>query len=80
VVVQVWLKLTWPFIDIVVGALRDRGYFLGGLLPQWFGDDGLLMQKVLGRPNWEGIQLFSDRAMRLWDFVRSDWEGQTHRG
>ncbi len=32
--------------------LREKGFFLGGVLPQWFDDDGLLMQKVLFTPDF----------------------------
>lgn len=74
VVVQVWLKLACPWSCLAVDALRARGYFLGGILPLWFGTDGLLMQKVAGRPNWEGINLYSDRAREILGIVRKDWE------
>ena len=74
VVFQVWLNLSWPWINEVVLKLRIMNYFLGGLLPRWFDTDGMLMQKVIGRPNWEGIQLYFDRAKKLLEWVRTDWE------
>jgi hypothetical protein len=74
VVIQVWLNLSWPWINTAVLKLRERNYFFGGLLPRWFDSDGLLMQKVMGRPDWEGIQLYFDRAKKLLEWVRSDWE------
>ena len=74
VVIQVWLKLSWPWIGRVVDVLRERGYFLGGMLPRWFDVDGLLMQKIIGKPNWEGIQLHSDRAKMILEIARKDWE------
>jgi len=78
VVLQVWLKLNWPWIGRVVDILRKRGYFLGGILPRWFDVDGMLMQKVIGKPNWEGIQLFFDRAKKILELVKADWQqGQT---
>jgi hypothetical protein len=67
-----WLKLSWPWIGRVAALLRDKGYFFGGILPQWFGDDGLLMQKILSVPNWEEIHLFSDRARKILEFVKAD--------
>jgi GNAT superfamily N-acetyltransferase len=73
-VVQVWLNLACPCVGHAVSVLRDGGYFFGGLLPRWFDDDGLLMQKIIGRPDWEGIHLFSDRAGDILGMVRSDWE------
>lgn len=74
IVIQVWLELGTPWIGRIVDALRDRGYFLGGVFPQWFDSDGLLMQKIIGTPNWEGIRLYSERAKTIMDFVRADWK------
>lgn len=71
-VIQVWLKLSCPWIDSVVQFLRRKGYFFGGALPRWFDDDGLLMQKIVGTPNWEGVQLYSGRAEKILDFVKTD--------
>jgi hypothetical protein len=73
IVLQVWLNLSWPFIDGAVEVLRKQGYFFGGLLPRWFGTDGILMQKVMQEPNWEGIHLYSERAKKILDLVRADW-------
>lgn len=73
VVVQVWLRLGWPWAGAATKALRARGYFLGGILPYWFGTDGLLLQKILGPPNWGGIQLYTDRAKTLLELVHLDW-------
>lgn len=74
IVMQVWLKLTTPWIGSAVDLLRGRGYFLGGLLPKWFGVDGLLMQKISGRPNWDGIKLYSERATHILKMIKEDWE------
>ncbi len=73
-VIQVWLKLAWPWVGNVVDILKDRGYFFGGLLPQWFGDDGLLMQKIVGEPNWADIKLATERAEKILEFVKEDWK------
>ncbi len=73
IVIQVWLKLTSPWIGSVVSILKTRGFFIGGVLPQWFDDDGLLMQKLLFIPDFESIQLYSDRAMRIRELVKADW-------
>jgi hypothetical protein len=79
-VIQVWLKLSWPFIGAITEVLRRRSYFLGGLIPRWFADsDGLLMQKLTGRPNWEGIRLYSKRAEEIMEMVRNDWTETTAR-
>ncbi len=74
IVIQVWLKLSWPWVGKVVEFVRNRGYSLGGILPRWFDDDGMLMQKIMGEPNWEGIHLYTDRAKKLLELVRADWQ------
>lgn len=73
IVIQVWLNLSWPWIGQLTEYLRGRGYFFGGVLPRWFGPDGLLMQKVTATPNWEGIELYSEKAQRIRDIVRKDF-------
>ena len=72
VVIQVWLKLTSPWIGEVVKVLQAKGFFLGGLLPQWFDDDGFLMQKILFMPDFDSIQLYSDDSRRIADLVSAD--------
>ena len=72
-VIQVWLKSSWPWIGRAVDILRNKGYFFGGALPRWFDEDGLLMQKIIGQPNWEGIHLYSPRAKTILEFVKNDW-------
>lgn len=73
-IIQAWLRSSWPWIGAVADILRARGFFLGGILPRWFGEDGFLMQKVLTRPNWEGISLSTDRAAQILRYIRDDWE------
>jgi hypothetical protein len=72
VLIQVWLKLTEPWIGDVVKILQTGGFFIGGVLPQWFDDDGLLMQKLFFTPDFESIQLYSDRALRIRELVQAD--------
>ena len=71
---QAFLPLTVAATGEAVDILRRRGYFLGGVMPRWFGDDGLLMQKVLGSPNFEGIRLYTDRAKNILELVTVDWQ------
>ena len=73
VVFQVWLNLTEPWVGVAVDILRERGYFFGGSLPRWFDGDGLLMQKLLCPPDFEGIVLVSDFAKQLLEFIKEDW-------
>ena len=71
-VFQVWLPLTSPFATAATDILRMHGYFIGGVQPGWFCGDGLLMQKVICKTDWEGIALYSERAKRIAEIVRSD--------
>jgi hypothetical protein len=73
VVLQAWLNLGYSWVGAAVNILRDRDYFLGGLLPRWFGEDGLLMQKILIDPDLESVQLYSDRAKQIFAMVQADW-------
>jgi len=77
IVLQIWLNLACPWVGEAVETLRGRGFFLGGCLPRWFDSDGLLMQKILKRPDWDGICLFGDRAGQILEIVREDWARST---
>ncbi len=74
VVIQVWVDLGAPEGAFAVRRLRERGYFFGGILPRWFNTDGMLMQKIFEPPDWEHIQIHSDRAKTLLELVKGDWE------
>ena len=77
VVTEIFMPLTVPWTGAAIDVLRKRGFFIGGALFQWFGDDGLLMQKHAGTPNYEGILLFTERAKKITAFVRDDWRAVT---
>jgi hypothetical protein len=79
-VIQVWFNCSQPGIGPAVEALRKRGYFFGGLFPRWFDEDGLLMQRITGEPNWEGIHLYSERAEKILGFIRDDWKQVRQNG
>jgi hypothetical protein len=74
VVLQAWLRLDTPAVASAVHTLRARGYFMGGILPRWFDGDGLLMQQIRGRPDFQSIALYSDRARNILKMVAQDWE------
>jgi hypothetical protein len=76
---QIWLPLASPFVSGASDILRGRGYFLGGILPCWLNGDGLLMQKVTQEPDWEAIALYSERAGRIGEMIRRDWESVSAR-
>lgn len=73
IVIQVWVNLGWPWVGETVKRLRGRGYFLGGVLPRWFDQDGFLMQKIFAPPSWDGIRLQFDRSKKLLELVHRDW-------
>jgi hypothetical protein len=73
VVIQIFFPLTWPWAGAAADILRRQGYFLGGALPRWFDDDGLLMQKMLIDPDFDGIHLFRKQAKKILDLVKQDW-------
>lgn len=73
-VLQVFLNLGQAWNAEGVEVLRGQGYFLGGLLPRWFDDDGLLMQRVLDMPDVSSLKLYSQRAHRILDCVLRDIE------
>lgn len=72
---QVTINTACPHIDSAVAALRENGFFFGGLVPRWFGTDGLLMQKLFGsRTDYDETKLYSSTAKELLAFIRSDRE------
>ncbi|MBN1104433.1 MAG: hypothetical protein JXL84_13530, partial [Deltaproteobacteria bacterium] len=72
-VLQVWLNISRPWATAAVDILREKGYFLGGILPRWFDHDGLLMQKMLNPPDWDGIRIHFERAGAILGRVKGDW-------
>lgn len=73
VLVQVFVDLGEPSCGAAVDVLRAQGYSLGGFLPTWFGDDGLLLHKYFAPPDFASIQLHSARAKALREIVERDW-------
>lgn len=72
---QITLNMACPEIAAAVTGLRENGFFFGGLIPRWFGTDGLLMQKLFGsRTNYDETKLYSTTAKQLLAFIRSDRE------
>ena len=78
-IIQVYLPLGNPAVGDAVALLRAKGYFLGGALPRWFDQDGLLLQKIDSPPHFNSIRLYSERAGELLEFVRTDWEKAERR-
>ena len=74
VVIQVYFPLSLSYTGAVVDVLRNNGYFLGGPMPRWFDNDGLLMQKILLEPNFEGIHLYTKQAREILKIIKYDWQ------
>lgn len=77
VVTQVSFRLTRPWTGAVADILRQRGYFIGGCLPRWFDEDGFLMQKIDGEPNFDGMKLYGKRAKQIAELIKQDWQEVT---
>ncbi len=73
VVIQLWLDLSVPWVGSAVDILRRKEYFLGGVLPRWFDQDGILMQKLLCAPDFDEIRLHSQRAHQILGMIKQDW-------
>ncbi|MFW5836462.1 MAG: GNAT family N-acetyltransferase [Desulfovibrionaceae bacterium] len=76
---QLLLPLVDPGTSEAVDIAARRGFFLGGVLPLWTGADVLLLQRLAKRPDFEAVQLLTDRAKDILEAVRSDWEAVTGR-
>jgi hypothetical protein len=73
-VIQVFLDLSRPEVVPAIDILRHQAYFLGGALPCWYGEDGILMQKLLHEPNLSGIKLYGERAESILATLLKDRE------
>jgi hypothetical protein len=71
---QFFIDLGQPWAGGVVEQMRGQGYALGGLLPIWFGTDGLLLQKHLVDPGFADMKIHSDRGGSLVELVKADWQ------
>ena len=70
---QVVLSAGLDCTTAAVQEMRQRGFFLGGLFPRWFGSDGIALQQVLGKePDYDGIKLYSPVARELLGFIQTD--------
>ena len=72
VVLQVFLPLDQPWAGALVDVLNRRGFFFSALVPRWFDSDALLLQKLIHSINYDAIQLYSDLAKDMLEFVQED--------
>jgi hypothetical protein len=72
---QIFLNTACPHISEAINLTRRQGFFLGGLVPRWFGTDGVLVQQVLQKePDYDGIKLYSQTSRNLLEYIRADRE------
>lgn len=72
--VQIILNLADPATPAAASELRARGYFLGGLMPLWFGTDGLLLQRLKTPPDFDAPKIGSAAGKDILRQVREDME------
>ncbi len=73
-VIQAWLNISRPVAAAMTEELRRHGYFFGAFCPRWFDEDCVLMQRIIGDPDWDHIHLYSGRSGKILEFIRSDWK------
>lgn len=78
-VVQVVLPLDTAMVDQATEELRRAGYWLGGLMPRWFGHDGFLMQKTTYEPDFSKIKVYSKPGKEVLRLVQADYEQRGER-
>jgi hypothetical protein len=65
VLIQLFLNTGESSAIGMVPFLLRRGYAFGGLIPRWFDDDALLIQKLSYPIDVGGIALYSDEARHI---------------
>lgn len=78
--IQFFIDLGKPWSAGMVELLRQEGYYLGGLLPIWFGDDGLLMQKHFVDPGFDTLKIQYELGKNIVEMVKKDWQSLSQKG
>ena len=73
--IQVYLPLSSSQISFAVDCLAKEGFFIGGILPFWFGADGLLLQKCFSY-DLSSIKVYSSKARVLLQLLEKDIKGK----
>lgn len=71
---QIILPLSSPDVGAAVDSLRRNGYWFGGVMPQWFGTDGFLMQWTEHTPDFGKMLIYSNVGQSIFDMVKVDFE------
>lgn len=70
-VTQVFISLAEPGVNNFCLELKKHGFYFGGIMPLWFGEDAILMQKT--PPHFNEIKIYSEMARKILDFSVSDY-------
>ena len=73
-VVQVAINASSPGTAWAAQTLRQHGYVFGALAPLWFPDgDALMLQRLAAEPDFEAVNLYTDRAKAILAHIRQEW-------
>ena len=70
--VHIHLRLDDPGVEAGCAALEEAGFFVSGLLPLWFGVDGLLLQRIPWSVDFSSIQLVPGEAEEVGNWVQTN--------
>ena len=71
---QFIIPLDTPLVEMATRELVKNGYWMGGLMPKWFGADGFMMQRTVHRPEFGKIKVYSKLSKDIFVMVKSDFE------
>lgn len=71
VTVQVFLPMSSKHLSFATDILHEKGWFIGGVMPFWFGADGFLMQKISDK-DLSDIKIYSKKAKKLMEIIKKD--------
>lgn len=74
---QVKLNIGRPDAPWAVEQLCRRGFILGGYLPLWFGQDGMMFQKLRQVPDFAAHKLYSEAGKSVAARVEEDQRQNT---
>ena len=63
-VIQFFVNLSEPSASYAINCLKAKGYYMAGIVPCWFGSDGILMIKQL-RGTISGILTYTDKSKKM---------------
>lgn len=72
VVLQVFLPMDKPWSGALTEKLNHLGFFFAALVPRWFDADALLLQKLAKPTNYDNINIYSDFARDMLNFIIQD--------